>query len=64
MVWLGTVTFPTEQDFEDVEYAIMVYDEVVKRSLRAGVSVPVCWVAVKQTDQADHDKLLLCYDIR
>ena len=37
MAWLGTVTFPTEQDFEDVEYARMVYEEVVKRSLRAGV---------------------------
>lgn len=41
MAWLGTVTFPTEQDFEDVAYARMVYKEVVKRSLRAGVSQPI-----------------------
>jgi cytosine/adenosine deaminase-related metal-dependent hydrolase len=41
MAWLKTVTFPTEQDFVDVEYARMVYNEVVKRSLRAGVG-PCC----------------------
>lgn len=42
MAWLKTVTFPTEQDFEDVEYARMVYSEVVRRSLRAGVSDSLC----------------------
>lgn len=36
--WLDEFTFPLESKFSDGEFARRVYEEVVKRTLRCGVS--------------------------
>ena len=35
--WLDQVTFPEEKKYRDLEYARRVYDQVVRRTLDAGV---------------------------
>lgn len=45
-IWLGQYTFPLEASFQDLDYAKVVYDSVVKTTLRHGTTTGVYFATV------------------
>ncbi|KAJ3604393.1 hypothetical protein NHX12_029134 [Muraenolepis orangiensis] len=49
--WLKTYTFPVESKFQDLDFARMVYTQVVKRTLRNGTTT-ACYFATIHTESS------------